>query len=404
MTNHSEQSSLARVVIVGGGYAGVLAALRASRRLRGRAEVVLVDPRPHLVERVRVHEQVASGRTITHPYAALLAGSGVRFMQGWASAIDLAGQTLRVGERVVGFDRLLLTVGSAVARESIPGVEAHALALDPERGEALRAAVLALADRGGRVLVCGGGLTGIELAAELAEAHPRLELALATRGELGAMVSEAGREYLRATLVRLGVTLHEGTILERLDAGLARRHGASDLGFDLCVWAGGFTASPLLRASGLRVDERGAALVDPYLRALGHPHVFVAGDAAALPLPERPDTPLPMGCKTALPLAAHAADNLAASLHERPLAPFDYADAVLCISLGRRDALLQAMPGARPGKLLARGRLAAWIKERICRYTIHVLHWQRRGIDMWWAKSGRVHTPALVESRVEAAR
>lgn len=391
-----DESEPARVIVVGGGYGGVLAALRIRHALRGRVDVVLVDPRPHLVERVRLHEHVARGRTITHDYARLLRGSGVRFVQGWASDVDLAAATLRVGAHTLPFDRLLLTVGSGTAPARVPGVREHAWALEPEPGERLRERVRELAARGGRVLVVGGGLTGIELAVELAEAHRSLAVTLATRGELGEMVSDEGRGYLRAALARHGVALHEHVALAELEAGCAQLLDGRTLAFDLCVWTGGMTASPLPRTIGLQVDARGSALVDACLRAHGHAHVFVAGDAASLPLPERADTTIPMGCKTALPLAAHAADNLVASVRGRPLAPFDYADTLLCISLGRRDALVQAMPHARPGRLLARGRVAAWIKERICRYTILVLHLQRLGIAMRWAKSGRATQAAVL--------
>lgn len=390
-----DETAVARVVVVGGGYGGVLAALRVQRAMRARAEVVLIDPRPHLVERVRLHEQLAAGRTITHDYAKLLHGSGVRFVQGWASEFDLDAGTLRVGASTLTFDRLLLTVGSSSARPSVPGVREHACALEPEQVEPLRARVRELAARGGRVLVVGGGLTGIELAAELAASHRSLAVTLATRGELGEMVSTEGRAYLREALARLGVALREQVEIERLEAGAAWLGDASRLDFELCIWTAGLVASPLLRALGLCVDARGSALVDACLRARGHERVFVAGDAASLPLPERPDTTIPMGCKTALPLAAHAADNLVASLSGRPLAPFDYADTLLCISLGRRDALVQAMPHARPGKLLARGRVAAWIKERICRYTILALQLERLGVGMRWAKTGKRDRQAL---------
>ncbi|MFV8753399.1 NAD(P)/FAD-dependent oxidoreductase [Nannocystaceae bacterium ST9] len=386
-----ESSSQPRVVIVGGGYAGVLAALRASRRLRGRASIVLIDGRDALVERVRLHEAVACGRVIEHSYAKLLRGSGVRFVRGWVQSIDTARRRVVLADEALEYDRLLLALGSAVAREAVPGVAEHALALDPDRGAELHAKVASVAERRGRVVVCGGGLSGVEMAAELAEVHPGLEVTLVTQGELGAMISVEGREYLRAASIRLGVRVREHVTIERVEAG-ALRCADERIEFDVCIWAAGFVASPLLRAAGLRVDARGQALVDPQLRALEHEAVFVAGDAARIQLPQDPHCAMAMGCKTAMPMAAHASDNLAASLLGRPLAAFDFADPGLCISLGRRDGLIQTMPGGHPGGVRARGRLAAWIKERICRYTIHALAWQRIGVDYRWLKSGRAAT------------
>jgi NADH dehydrogenase len=394
---NSESASKPRIVIVGGGYGGVLAALRIAGKLRGRAEVTLIDGRDALVERVRLHEQIARGRTITHPYTELLRGTEVRFVRGWVSGIDTAKRRVELSGERLEYDRLLLTLGSRVATATVPGVAEHALALDPDRIADVHASLARAIERRGHVIVCGGGLTGIEMAAELAEAHAGLRVSLVTSGELGAMVSMEGRASMRASLTKLGVQLREHVTIERVEAGRLRCD-EGELEFDACIWAGGFEASPLLRGIGLRVDDRGQAWVDPCLRALGQPDVFVAGDAAAIMLPQDPTRAMPMGCKTAMPLAAHAADNLVASVRGRALVPFDYADSVLCISLGRRAGLVQGMPGARPGRVLARGRVAAWIKERICRFTIHALAWQRRGIDYRWPKSGRSKGEALAVS------
>jgi NADH dehydrogenase len=394
---NTESASKSRIVIVGGGYGGVLAALRIASKLRGRAEVTLIDGRDALVERVRLHELVARGRAITHPYAELLRGTEVRFVRGWVQGIDTARRRVMLDAEVLEYDRLLLTVGSSIARAAVPGMAEHALALDPDRIPDAQASLARAVERGGHVLVCGGGLTGIEMAAELAEAHHGLRVSLITSGELGAMVSAEGREYLRSALLGLAVQVREHVMIERVEAGLLRCE-QGEFEFDACIWACGFEASPLLRAIGLQVDDRGQAWVDPYLRALDQPSLFVAGDAAAMLLPEDPTRTMPMGCKSAMPLAAHAADNLVASVRGRPLVPFDYADSVLCISLGRRDGLLQAMPGARPGRVLARGRLAAWIKERICRFTVKALAWQRIGIDYRWAKTGRPVSDRIVAS------
>src|SRR5437764_1270392 len=82
----------------------------------------------------------------------------------------------------------------------------------------MTAALPALAARGGRLLVCGGGLTGIEAAAEIAEAWAGVKVVLATRDRLGARLSEKGRAHLRRVFAKLGIALHEGAEIARLAA------------------------------------------------------------------------------------------------------------------------------------------------------------------------------------------
>jgi NADH dehydrogenase len=104
---------------------------------------------------------------------------------------------------------------------------------------------------------------------------------------------------------------------------------------------------------------------------------------------------MPMGCKSAGPTGAHVADNLARQLAGQPERPFDYAVPLYCVSLGRRDGLVQATaPGGAPTGRVITGRLAVWIKELICKGTVWILHLERRGL--WptvWAHTGR--SPAL---------
>lgn len=390
-----------RVVVIGGGYAGVLAALRAARRLRHAGEVVLVSDRDVLVERIRLHESAARGRDPRRPLAALLRGSGVRLVHGRAEDVDLVGRTVRAGAETLAFDRLVVALGTRSSALGIPGATEHAHVLEPERIAALGAELRDAAARGGRVVVVGGGLTGLETATELAEAHPTLRVLLATAGEVGERMSPGARVHVRAACARLGVALREGARVSRVT------HGAvviddDEIATDVCIVAAGFEVPEELARWGFPVDARGRARTDAALRLEGAPHVYVAGDCAA---PRGGAST--MGCKSAMPMGAQAGDNAAASLLGERESSHGWIDLAWCTSLGRHDAVLQPMRSdGTPARVFAGGWLAARIKEIICRYTVRSIELECSGALSYrwprgrlWALPGRA-LPAL---RAEAA-
>lgn len=212
------------------------------------------------------------------------------------------------GEKLeLAYEALVYALGSATAA-SVPGVAENAVRVDvPASLEEGRERLDALAATGGRVLVAGGGLTGIEAATELAERHPALRVALATRGRLGDGYAARGIEYFRRRFAELGIELVEEADLRAVEPGRAVLAGGGELRFDLCVWAGGFAAPPLAREAGFPVDAQGRIRVREDLRVAGFPDVFAVGDAAAAPYAAAPypgGTPIRMGCVSALPMGA----------------------------------------------------------------------------------------------------
>ncbi|WP_437874856.1 FAD-dependent oxidoreductase [Sorangium sp. So ce513] len=423
----------ARVVVVGGGYAGVVAALRiagkAARR-RVPVSVALVNPSPLFVERIRLHELAAGRAPRRIELARLLGARGVELVVGRARRIDAAAREVEVEladeeaaatgaaaaagangaaaagangaaatahaaarTRRLGYDALVYAPGSAAAQEIVPGGGEHALSVsDAASARALRERLRA-ARPGARVAVGGGGLTAIEAAAEIAEAFPALRVALATRGRVGEGLSERGRAYVARALRELGVTTLERVRATRVDAhGLhlapedasAPGDGAADrlaapgrLDADIVVLATGFRPAALAGGSGLATVAGGRLAVDRWLRAPAHPEIWGAGDAAAAL--DGDGAPLRMGCATALPQAAYAADSVVAALAgDAPPPPFRFAFAVQCMSLGRRRGLIQRVdPSDRPIERVLTGRAGAWVKELVCRYTIAVLRFEQ---------------------------
>jgi NADH dehydrogenase len=404
--------SLLHVVILGAGYAGQMTAARlAHKRLPVR--ITVVDPSPVFVERIRLHQVAAGQPQPTLPMRSLLP-RGVDWIQARAGRIDAEQRVVHLDGDAGGsgdsdgappalrYDVLVYALGSGDDLDAVPGARRFARSLgSPAAASAIAADVPALAARGGSVVVVGGGLTGIEAAAELAERHPGLRVTLVTSGQLGAGLHERGRAHLAAVFDRLGVIRREHAQVAAVEGGRVRLADGSAIGFDLCLWSAGFRVPALARSSGLPCDDRGRVEVDATLRVRGRDDVFAAGDAAVIAGgPE-----LRMACAVAMPMGVHVAEEIARRVRAESPRRFRFAYVTQCISLGRRDALVQVVDaGDRPTARIFRGRTARWIKEAICRYTVWMIRAERRGLPLFhWPKPPRRRRPALAAAAEESA-
>ena len=179
----------------------------------------------------------------------------------------------------------------------------------------LREALPRVAEKHGRVLVIGGGLTGIEAATEIAESHPQLHVELVTRGAFGEAMSPAGTTHLRKVFNRLNITIIEHASISRIDEHQALSSNGLEFPFDVCVNTTGFVAPALAREAGFAVNALGQIIIDALMNPFVYPNVY--GPAMRLPSRDKRDT-LRIACATAMPMAAHVADNIATMLHGEP--------------------------------------------------------------------------------------
>jgi NADH dehydrogenase FAD-containing subunit len=370
-----------KILVIGGGYAGLLCALRLARRTS--AEIVLVEARPFFVERVRLHEDIAGKRRERRSIAEMLAGTGVGLRVGWVSGVDLEARraTIETDAGVVreAFDELVLATGSIAAKRGMPGIE-HAFACDTEESSIVLAERLS---RSKSVVVVGGGLTGLEIAAELGARRRELAVTLVTAGMLAeASLVETSRAYAANTLARLDVSLRENERVAAIEERAVVLASGDVIPSDCTIWTGGLAPSPLAQSIGLAVDETGRAIVDARLRSASHPFVHVAGDAARVSF--GPHT-LRMACATAMPMGAFCADDIARTIANREARPFGFSFMLQCASLGRDSGLVQRVDATdAPRPRFWGGRPAAWFKEGLCRYTMLGMAMERRGYAYRW--------------------
>jgi NADH dehydrogenase FAD-containing subunit len=156
---------------------------------------------------------------------------------------------------------------------------------------------------------------------------------------------------------------------------------------NVIIWAGGFSASPIARQAGMRVNAQNQMLVDPYLRSLSHPNIYAVGDVA-YPV-EEPGVPMRMSLFTALVSGAQAAENIAAELKGNSPKPLSFVWYGQGIALGPQDAVgFSTYPADVAWRLIFRGTVAVKIRNFFIWYLGTVLEMERRipGFFFWNGK------------------
>lgn len=367
-----------RVVVIGGGYAGVLAA----NRLQRRADVTLINPRAAFVERIRLHQLVTGSSTATQDYADVL-GTAVRLVVDAARHIDAASRTVHLDSgAALDYDYLIYAVGSTGAiPEGAPGASEFAYPLaELEQAQRLHAR-LADVPPGAPVVVVGGGLTGIEAAAEFAEAGRAVTLVC---GQLAPSLAASGRRSVTRKLTALGVDVVAARVAA-VSADAVTLDDGRVLPSAATVWTAGFGVPGLAAASGLSTDELGRLRTDETLTSVDDPRIVAAGDAAA-----PSGLPLRMSCQAATPMGAQAAQTVLARIAGTAPAEISQAFAGQCLSLGRSAGMVQlAHTDDRPRSVYLGGRAAALVKEQVCRATVSFLRKEAREPGSYrWLRSG----------------
>ncbi|MGW7084863.1 NAD(P)/FAD-dependent oxidoreductase [Streptomyces sp. NPDC054871] len=368
MQHHAQH----RIVVIGAGYTGAIAAGRLAKRLRREdVAITLVNPEPDFVERVRMH-QLTAGQDLTHrPFSEMFAGTGVELRLAKVTAVDVDGKTVAISDAQGGtedleYDTLVYALGSGWNAQGVPGTAEHAHEIASRPGARRLRERLAGLDAGETVVVVGGGLTGLEAATEIAEARPDLDVALAARGELGDWLSPKGRGHVWKVFAGLGITAHEQAAVTGVQADRVTTADGKAIPAAVTVWTAGFAVHPIAEATALEVTDSGQIVVDRTMRSVSHPDVYAVGDAAMAIGPG--DKPLRMSCATGTPMAWQAADAIAARLTggKIPKTPIRYFNQ--CISLGRKNGLIQYVTADdRSVNAALTGRLAAVYKELVCK-------------------------------------
>jgi len=372
---------MARILVLGAGFAGLWAAVGAARKLAelgarpGEVEILVVDRNPYHNIRVRNYESDLSEVAI--PLGEVLDPIGVKHLSAEVQTIDPAAQQVAVvtprGYELLAYDRLVLALGSELARPDIPGLAENAFDVDTYAAAVrLNAHVAALGARppsAGRsmVVVAGAGFTGIEVATEMAGKLRRALVAgdhrvilLDPHPVVGATIGDQARPVICEALSALGVETRLGAKIAAVDATGITLASGEIVPTQTLVWCAGMRASPLTAALPGARDRLGRLSVDPFMRVADSTSVFAAGDVAAGLLDGTHSTV--MSCQFARPMGRFAGHNVVADLFARPMLPLRIDWYVTVLDLGAWGALY-TMGWDR--RVLSIGRAAKVTKETI---------------------------------------
>jgi NADH:quinone reductase (non-electrogenic) len=384
------------VVVIGGGYSGVIAAnaLQANPDL----DITLLNRWPRFVERIRLHELAADVDDATEAFDGLL-GERVRLVVDSATKIDRsAGRIELASGATLNYDYVIYAVGSTgFVPASVVGATEFTYPLSEfDEAERLRDR-LRDATPTDPVVIVGGGLTGIEIAGELGEQHRSVTV---VTDILAPSLSSGARRSVSRQLARLGVTVIEG-----LDAAVVSCTADSVTLADgrvlpsaVTIWTAGLAVPGLAAASGLSTDTMGRLVTDETLTSVDDPRIVGAGDAAA-----PSGVALRMSCQAAGPLGAQAANTVLARIAGTEPAEISQGFIAQCLSIGRGRGLIQLVHNDdSPRLVFVPGRVAALIKEQVCKGTLdHMRHEAHDPGTYGWFKKGGWRTDLLAAREPE---
>ncbi|MGY3574083.1 MULTISPECIES: NAD(P)/FAD-dependent oxidoreductase [Bradyrhizobium] len=349
---------MARILVLGAGFAGLWAALGAARKrdeIGARAadtEILVVDRNAYHNIRVRNYE-VDLG-DVALPLKDLLDPVGVGHMVAEVAAIDPATRAVTIktsaGAEVLSYDRLVLTTGSELVRPAISGLAAHGFDVDTyEAAMRLDAHLAALgneppSEARASIAVVGAGFTGIEVATEMPAklAHAGITgdhrvILIDPNPVVGATFGAHGRPVINEALATLGVETRLNVRVSAVGADSITLDSGEIIPTKTVVWCAGMRASPLAASLPARRDALGRIEVDHTMRVEGLADVFAAGDVAACLIDG--EHPTVMSCQFARPMGRFAGHNVVADLFGEKLLQLNIDWYVTVLDLGAWGAL-----------------------------------------------------------------
>lgn len=409
------EDNLHRIVVVGGGAAGLQLATKLGDGLGRRkgAHVTLVDRARTHIWKPLLHEVAAGSLDVGHHAVDYLHHAHrhhFRYRIGQMIGLDRGARTIQLAAshdsegrevtpvRAIPYDTLVVAVGSTTNDFGTPGVKDHAIALDtPDQAVRfhqrlvngmLRAHTQVGPVRPGQlhVTVIGAGATGTELAAEL---H-RTTRAVAATGmdridpakDLKITLVEAAERILPAVpqrlsgevmqlLAKIGVEVRTSARVTEVRADGVQLADGGFIPSELVVWAAGVKAPPFLHdIGGLETTRNNQLVVTPTLQTTRDPDIFAMGDCAYL-VERGSDTPIPPRAQAAHQQASHLIKQIPAKMEGKPLKAFKYRDFGSLVSLGEYSTVGNLM-----GFIQGKNMLIAGFFARLMYRSLYKMHEQ----------------------------
>ena len=329
----------ARILVLGGGFAGLWSAVGAARALDefgiGPEAVQVTVVNRDQWHSIRVRNYEPDLNSVRVPLAEVLDPIDVDLVTGEVVGIDFTSRQVTystgAAHRSISYDRLVFALGSRLLRPDIPGLGEFAFDVDTYDGAAwLNNHIQSLSAQPRSpgqytALVVGAGLTGIEAATELlgklraaGAAAPRVILA-DHQPRVGSDMGDAACHVIGEALASLGVATRTGVAISAIDRFGATLSTGEKIPAATIVWCAGMRANPLTELFPVRRDRFGRVPVDHFMRVEGMCDTFAAGDAASALVDDRHNSV--MSCQHARPMGRFAGHNVVCDLVGKPMLP-----------------------------------------------------------------------------------
>ena len=374
---------MSRIVIVGGGAAGLEIASMLGRSVNSQDEVILVEGETHHYWKPRFHE-IAAGTFDSDLYTICYfshgANNGYMHYQAWMTDVNRAAKQLVVRKSngvtdTLNYDYLIIAIGAISNDFATQGAKEHCLFLDtPEQARDSWHQISSLL-RSGKdctINIVGAGATGLELAAELAKVSAELSenpyaawlninlIEAADRVLPNGPVKMSEQALLRLEKYQINVMLN--TRIASVDSDRMTTSDGQVLNADIQFWAAGIKAPDWLKEiGGLQSNSLNQLVVEQTLMTTFDSAIFALGDCAAIP--QADGSQVPPKAQAANRAAVHLAKNLVAHLKGKPLKPFVYNDGGMVVAIRHNFAISTMMND----RLILKGRLVRRLYDTIFR-------------------------------------
>lgn len=344
---------MSKIVIVGGGFGGVRAALDLEAKLGDRAEITLIDRNGYHLFTPSLYE-VASAfgitkdrfsvnlrKTVSIPFEDIFEGKRIRYVHAEVAHVSLDQKFLTTkNDATYTFDYLILGLGSQTNDFNVPGIREYAFQFKTIEDALMLNHQLTMlfehSARGAqelpiRMVIGGGGFTGVELAAELAGTvkHLAKQYRIASGHSIITLV-EAGpiilpriedkeRIKIIQRLTQLGVAIKTESAIEEINADMVRLKNGHTIKHHILAWTAGVKANEFLKTiQGLQLTAEGKIVVDEHLNTISYKYVFAVGDIIEF-IDHKTERPEPALGYVAVQHGQVAARNIVRSLKNKEL-------------------------------------------------------------------------------------
>jgi NADH:ubiquinone reductase (H+-translocating) len=280
-----EDSQMRKLVILGGGYGGMRILQRLlPNKVPKDVEIYLVDKVPYHCFKTEFYALAAGTVPDVEIRLTFPNHSPLKFINDWVTGIDLDNQKVVLKDHEdLSYDDLIIGLGCENNYHNVPGADQYTYGI--QSIEATRKTYNALSNlpKGSKVAIIGAGLSGVEIASELYESRPDLNISLFGRGKmvLSSLSVKIGN-YVQKWFEERGITVVNESNITKVEEGILYNHG-EPLQFDAIVWTAGIRANKVVRDLPVKKDKKGCVYLTPYHNIPGYENVYVVGDCAHLP-------------------------------------------------------------------------------------------------------------------------